>query len=243
MPDMHVEFVIMGLVAGAPAAKRRIKTPYSSYLEMLLADLPVAYWPLDEQSGTTAFDHSGNDYHGTYTEDFVLNQPGASPAARSARMVDGYIDFGNGDEWDITAALTLEAWVRWDGTGGNDPRLLSRNANSYRLRWPGESSAGIELQGAPNALTPIVFSQEIFTHIVGTFDGAESRVYINGVLANSNSGSGPINNNDQTLYFGWEDAGISSADRWFGWASRLAIYDHALSPGRVALHSRIGRQR
>jgi len=43
----------------------------------------VAWYKLDETSGTTCADSSGNGYHGTYVNSPTLNQTGAFAASRS----------------------------------------------------------------------------------------------------------------------------------------------------------------
>ena len=42
----------------------------------ILADSPVGYWKLNETSGTTAYDSSGNGNNGTLHGGITLNQPG-----------------------------------------------------------------------------------------------------------------------------------------------------------------------
>src|SRR2546422_11078822 len=52
-------------------------TPPPSYRASVLADHPVAYWRLDEETGTGLVDASGNGNDGTYAGAVSLGQPGA----------------------------------------------------------------------------------------------------------------------------------------------------------------------
>src|SRR2546429_2006240 len=49
----------------------------STYPSVILGDSPSAYYRLGEASGTTAFDSSGHNQHGTYLGGPTLGQPGA----------------------------------------------------------------------------------------------------------------------------------------------------------------------
>lgn len=46
-----------------------------SYLSEVLADSPLGYWRLDETSGTTLADSSGNSETGSYINSPTLGQP------------------------------------------------------------------------------------------------------------------------------------------------------------------------
>src|SRR2546430_16501003 len=48
-----------------------------SYRASVLADHPVAYWRLDEETGTVLVDASGNGNDGTYAGAVTLGPPGA----------------------------------------------------------------------------------------------------------------------------------------------------------------------
>lgn len=54
----------------------------ASYDATVIADAPSGYWRLGEGSGPTAFDSSGNGFHGTY-QGPSLGQVGAIPRART----------------------------------------------------------------------------------------------------------------------------------------------------------------
>ncbi len=86
----------------------------------------VGWWKLDDGSGTTAIDSSGNGNHGT-----LINSPEWQTAGDNVKVgssalefdfpTDGsttssdYVDCGNKPEFDITDNITLALWVKSDG--------------------------------------------------------------------------------------------------------------------------------
>ena len=75
----------------------------------------VAHWKLDDGSGTTAIDSSGNGNDGTFVGDpqWVAGKLGG------ALDFDGdgdYVDFGNDTIFDITDAFSLTLWINWRAT-------------------------------------------------------------------------------------------------------------------------------
>jgi len=60
------------------SAKPQYATSSTAYQMALLADQPVAYWRLNETSGTTAYDQIGG-HNGTYASAVILGCPGPRP--------------------------------------------------------------------------------------------------------------------------------------------------------------------
>jgi O-glycosyl hydrolase len=81
-------------------ASNQTSGSFSSYMSAVLADQPVAYYHLDETSGTTAADASGNNYNATYQgSSYSLNQQGifgsGSDAAVQLAGDNGYVSTAN----------------------------------------------------------------------------------------------------------------------------------------------------
>src|SRR3989442_5707000 len=71
---LFVGAVLSGCGGASTAAS---PTTPPSYRASVLADHPVAYWRLDEETGTVLVDASGNGNDGTYAGAVTLGQPGA----------------------------------------------------------------------------------------------------------------------------------------------------------------------
>src|SRR3989442_12331717 len=71
---LFVGAVLSGCGGASTAAS---PTTPPSYRASVLADHPVAYWRLDEETGTVMVDASGNGNDGAYAGAVTLGQPGA----------------------------------------------------------------------------------------------------------------------------------------------------------------------
>src|SRR5689334_12045038 len=87
----------------------------ATYRNAVLADNPVAYWELDEVSGTTAADSAGTPQNGTY-QNCTLGQPSAFPnlgtsvqfngsTSRVQAAANSVFELGTGD-------FTVETWAK-----------------------------------------------------------------------------------------------------------------------------------
>jgi hypothetical protein len=116
-----------------------------SYIQAVLADKPLAYWPLNEPPRARTFlDRSGNNFHGAAlgtvyagattegapgsrvretrrgrisagSQDDVLQAPDGFPSRAVALDGRGYIDIGRQDRFALSNGFTVEAWIRLDG--------------------------------------------------------------------------------------------------------------------------------
>src|SRR5438128_7531980 len=97
---------------GASTAATPTTAP--SYRASVLADHPVAYWRLDEETGTVLVDASGNGNDGTYAGAVTLGQPGA--LASDSDTAAGVGPAGGAASVASTPSLqgnpvTLEIWI------------------------------------------------------------------------------------------------------------------------------------
>jgi hypothetical protein len=123
--------------------------------------LPQGLTANKDITGVNAFESARNPY--------ALNLDGAS-----------WGEVHDNASLDITSAITLEAWVYWDGTASDDGILG---------RW-GDSAADrcYMLYGDPNKVYFYISSSSIFhegmatgwRHIVGTYDKINTKIYIDG---------------------------------------------------------------
>jgi len=185
---------------------------------MSLSPKPVAYYPLGDQD---AF--NGADYlvPNSSLKDYVFDFNSAS---------SDNIDCGNNSSFDITSALTLSAWVKLSSATTNQFYISKRGSgNAYQISSFSNKAAGMsiwiggsrkDLIGTTNHV------QDVWYHVVGTYDGSNMRIYLNGVEENSVPQTGAIDTTTAKLILGAYDGSGYSFD---GEISNAAIFNTALS--------------
>ncbi|MGC9238014.1 MAG: hypothetical protein ACP5GF_14190, partial [Thiomonas sp.] len=91
----------------------------ATYADIVLSDSPVAYWPLNETSGTTAHDLSGNGLNGTIESGVTIGESQGIPRAPGSFLFNGssgYIDVPASSLLCPLSEGTVEAWVNWQGS-------------------------------------------------------------------------------------------------------------------------------
>jgi hypothetical protein len=202
----------------------------------------VGYWKMDEGSGNTLIDHSGNGNNA-----LLQNTSGVS---WSAGIVDQAINLPgtlnrfaiapHSQSLNITEAITISAWVKPNSV--HIRRILSKTGpNGYEF---GTSSLGkLEFRLTTSSGTSYLIRSNsnypadgnTWIHMVATFDGSTSRIYINGALdASASFAPALIGSNTSGLYIG----SLNGNNRWNGAIDDLRLYGRALSGAEVlALYS------
>lgn len=208
------------------------------YADYVLSKGPVLYLPLDEESGTVAFDRSGNGLNGTYVASPTLAVPG--PGGSKAVLFNGtsqYVSVLDNNLLDPGDTFTLEIWANVNLLTALLQTLFGKGANSYQLL--------IDLAGAlvlyKSGVAPIVTSTQTvivgsWYHVVVTKTGATVKIYINGVDVTGVIANQTIAANASNLAVG--STGISQ--HVSGSINRAAIYSTVLTPSEVLIHSSVG---
>ena len=157
-----------------------------------------ASWPMDEASGTTVNDQSGNNNNGTMNGTNASTNviAGKFNNARNFNGSDNYFDAGNPASLQISSALSLEAWVKFANTSACYPRIISKFTNypwnGYELLTDctGTNTPYLQL-GNNGTLTNVNsnsgLSANVWHHLVATYDGSTEKIYVDGVLTGTNS--------------------------------------------------------
>ena len=170
-------------------------------------------WHLPNGSTLSANDSTSNANNGTITG--ATATTGQIDGAGSFSGSSQWIDVGNGSSLQITGStLTVEAWVK---TSESNPssyeRILvkelpgdaspfvaygfARYAGTNTVYWL--VSSGSTLGGvSPTSSLPI----GAWTHLVGTYDGSNLKLYFNGTLNSTAANSGNINSTTKDVVIG-----------------------------------------
>lgn len=231
----------------------------SPYAAAVLADGPIAYWRLNESSGTSAADATGNGHTGTYENTPTLGVTGVmTDGSRDSAVNVGGTQHVLGSDWsDLEfpnlAPYTLEMWIRPDAVPGNGSfALLLAKQGAFGALNDGwdfllegtASGAFIEMNRGADEGKGVVKSDvgaivaDVTYYIAATFDGSELRLYINGVVVDDDTTSANMTTNSAVLSIG-RDAGSNNWN-FDGDIDEVAIYDRALTPTEVTEHYEIG---
>ncbi|RAU98608.1 LamG-like jellyroll fold domain-containing protein [Paenibacillus sp. YN15] len=200
----------------------------------------IAHWSLNETSGTTAADNSGNDIDGTLTNGPVWTA-GHTNGALSFDGTDDYINLGNPAALRLTGAMTLSAWVYVD-TFTHAGRIIAKQGAASNRGWTlnVESDGKASFQIATNSTTvQLVNSASAiptgqWVHLAGVYEpGTALRIYVNGTLSNSNTTSIAASqyNNTLNVNIGRRPSG----DLYFdGKIDEVRVYGRALSAAEIS---------
>lgn len=197
----------------------------------------LAYWRLNESSGIVAYDHLGGP-NGTYINAPTLGTTGSlsdGDKAASFNGTDEHVFVGNVNTLRPSAAVSVEAIIKPTSvTGTHNICGVGGPSVGYCLR-----TVGSEARFIVNGVTASVSGLSINTvyHLVGTYDGANVRVYVNGTSSSPAALTGSINYGADTDFVIAQRHG-TPASQWFaGVVEEVSVYNVALSGATVTAHN------
>jgi Concanavalin A-like lectin/glucanases superfamily len=200
----------------------------------ILGDSLKALWKLDEVSGMTAFDSSGNGNTGT----LVGGPYWTSGHSGNALHFDGYDDYaymGNSG-FDLTSEITIACWIYPLGTDTNgDQVIIAKNQDAYPFRVQLRKNTNrIEAfirtgSGSSMITSNAVVSTGQWYHVALTYSSGSRIVYINGGVDISDAITGSLEvDNSQTILGAYESGG-----NFDGRLDDVRIYNRALDGSEI----------
>jgi hypothetical protein len=196
----------------------------------------VAHWKLDEAVGTVALDSSGYGNHG-----ILIGDPcWVTGRVSGAILFDGdgdYVYCSNSPSFDITNQITVAAWVNITTVPVHWASIATKGDSAWRIStFEGQRKFHFALTGPPD-YARVDGSTEVsageWHHVVGTYDGANIRLYVDGVEDPNSpqSYSGLISTNNYNVCIG-ENSEMPGR-YWNGHIDDVRIYNRALSAEEV----------
>ena len=148
---------------------------------------------------------------------------------------DDYVQAGSTVSLGGSAALTLDAWIFPTGPGANGNGMIVAKEGEYILA---RYSDGRILYGLSNSqglvwrYSTAVAPLNAWSHVAVTYDGAQGKVYLNGILTYTAAESGPVSlalapNNE--LRIGHRQLGSAPGPYFQGLIDNVRVWNAALS--------------
>ncbi len=207
---------------------------------------PVLHWMLDETSGTTASDASGNGNNGSLLNGLGFsanNVPGHSGNALDFDGSNDVIRLGNSVVNGYP--FSLSAWVKFTGTnkmalvylgkGSSWNQYFTIGVNSGKAMIAARNTSSYELSGSTN------INDNQWHRIVGVFENSSSRkLYVDGTLEGTATTSVSYISGTDRFSAGALDRS-SMADRYSGVLDDVALYDVALDQSQSGTGTSVRR--
>ena len=214
----------------------------SPYAAALVANGPLAYWPLNETNGSIAYDLVGGN-NGTYEGNVALAQAGVplvgfgSPSY--AALFDGssaYVDIPEGP-FNITGAITAMAWVNVPSALPHFSGLMGHGDSSWRTSVNNNGDPGSADGSNPDATSSNSIVGTGWHMVAYSYTGVPNvtnngSLYVDGVLVASNTVGAPAGNSLDVWIGGSPDYGTQRLLP--GSIAHAAIFTKALSASQIS---------
>lgn len=214
-----------------------------SYSSEVLADSPLVYLTLDDSSGTTAVDSSGNGRNMT-SANCTLAQATLMPNGTSSYDFNGtssQISLADA-AWQRPTAMTVEAWIRPDSTTSFKAIAAKDGAGSGWAFYVLSGKLSLYCNGGANTGVATLSTGTTY-HVAATFDSGTVKLYINGALDQTFTSKTLTQTSGTSLLVGVSTGSNGGATRtfWFdGREDEFAYYGTALSGARILAHYNAG---
>ena len=132
--------------------------------------------------------------------------------------------------------MSFEAWVYPQTKGrGFFGKTNSTTLGGYFLAEGGGALQFVR-EGAVCAWTSNILPETRYSYVVGTFDGINWKLYVDGVVVGSKAGTNSISTIPDSLYVGK----VYQWSSMVGWIDEVALYDKALTAAQVTAHYNAG---
>jgi len=220
------------------AVNQKGTSPWSQVRSFTTNSL-VGYWKMDEGSGSTLIDHSGNGNNAqkSSTSNWTWITGKSSLALLLNKSIVQYGGVPHNSTINISKQVTISAWIRPAdklgrqiiAKGGTDGyELLTLKSGKIEFRFNRESNGStyslISNKTYPN-------DGKTWLHVTATFDGTKSTLYFNGVQDISKTYSATtIKTNTSELQIGAR----KGANQWSGALDEIRLYNRALTATEVS---------
>jgi hypothetical protein len=240
------------ILLAAATANSVPANPTTKFQQAVLEDNPYAFYPLNETSGTTAFDMSGNNRNGTYGTNISLAQNSLLSTTSKYPYLPGtaagVINISAAANF-ITTTWTVECWINISAFTNTSSTTKFRTASIISNGTTDTSHLNIAAANTTNTVDNCFWYQPssggdkytsantipsvgTSTHLVITYNSGSLSYYLNGNLVQtlSNAINATANSTLNIGGAGWVCGPLE------GYIGEFAVYSTALTAARIAAH-------
>ncbi|MGH8022352.1 MAG: immunoglobulin domain-containing protein, partial [Limisphaerales bacterium] len=215
---------LYGSVSSSPAALTVFYVPPPDSIQ------PVAWWLLNEGTGSVAYDYSGNGHNGTLNSGVSWTSVGyAGAGAYFNATASALIDIGSHFTLSKSSSWTATMWVnRWESRSAST--LISGDSDALKLeQHNGTNRVGYTYYSHADYTLPYTTPLNSWVHLAFVGTSAGVSLYTNGVLAVSLADAVALNADGLGCY----DNGVYS-DYLDATLDDVRIYNVALTAADIA---------
>lgn len=199
----------------------------------------VGYWPFDEESGDTANDASGTGNGGDHEGSPTLGEDGILSSTKYT--FDGendYVRVPHDESLEMSSedAVSVSMWVNQNQDRDREwTALLQKSDTSFNLQLNDNNEPVFTIHDGDwqTTISGVSLNQDQWYHLVGTYDGNEARIYVDGQLKAAENVSGSMTDaSDFDIGIG---ENLDVPNRHFdGQIDEVRLYNRGISQQEVA---------
>ena len=194
----------------------------------------IGHYTFEEGAGETVFDSSGRANHGKNTGAGYVKAGRGKGFALSFDSLKASVDFGNGPDFDLRSALTIEMWVHPTALPEHgEIGVAGKGFNSYLLSFT--KALWFYVNSGGNHCSAGV-ALDRWNHVVATYDRQAMRLYVDGKQVGDRAWTHAVPQGER-LYLRPPLRGDEKIEEaWSFMLDDVRIYNRALSATEVARH-------
>ena len=205
---------------------------------------PLAWWKMQEASGTLRNSGSLTGVDGTPRGTPDYRQPGPSSAIPYGIQLSG-----NGEDFSVpdvsglrlTGSYTLLAWIKPDTVAAGNGSIVTKEGN-FTGYWLYRNGSRLYTGFKDGTTGPYKshFSSAVlrvgqWVFVASTWDGTTSRLYLNGAEVSAQALSGSLGSDTNPLTIGSTGLGVDNPGAYFdGTLAQVAVFDKVLTAQDLA---------